>query len=140
MAADPIDDEAGLTVPGRYAGADWLRASGKALSSFGARAADLVGWWQKGIYHIAAAALKADWSNEDWVSLNVWCHGWSTYDGSELTALVIAGHDLAIRVELSPVAPRIMRIMLHPRRREGSHQYERHPSLERHISAIRTRW
>ena len=112
-----------------WAGADWLRENGKVVSDFGARAADLLGWWQRGIYHMDRDALRADWSTPNWVTLTVHCGGWATFDGGDLTRLVVGAHDRAIRVELEPVAPRLMRLWLHPRRRDGEH-FARHPSLE----------
>ena len=52
----------------------------------------------------------------------------ASYDFNQLTRLVFLAHDLAIRVEIKP-AMRYLRIVLHPRDREGSIMTA-HPTIE----------
>lgn len=52
----------------------------------------------------------------------------STYDGDELTRLVIAAHKYCCRVSISTKA-RHMVIRVHPRDPEGARLHQRHPRL-----------
>ena len=63
---------------------------------------------------------------------------WATFDGCELTTLVVLAHDRGIRASLSPLNMQYMRLMLHVRQyRDGPTFYERHPTLEKQAAAIR---
>lgn len=120
-----------------YSGADWLRANKKELSEFGAKAADLIGDWQRGIYHIHNQALRADWSNDRWVSVSY--PGYlSTFDWNDLTRLVILAHDRCIRVMIEPNM-RYLKITMHPRTRGGD-LYNRHDTIEDAISRVRNEY
>jgi hypothetical protein len=63
--------------------------------------------------------------------------GWSmshfgsmaTFDGDELTRLVLLAHSRCVRVELSNGGPNRLRIAIWGRQREGR-MYERHPTIE----------
>jgi hypothetical protein len=62
----------------------------------------------------------------------------ATYDGNELTRLVVTAHDFCMRVSLVPVAgpnPR-MKICVWKRERDGDIG-QRHPNLEDHAESIR---
>lgn len=114
----------------------WLRSIGKTeISEFGAKVADFVDWWQYGIYHLDGPCKRADWTNPYHIEIVVY-GGLSTFDGNELTRLVVGAHDRCIRVELNGAAPRYLRIYFHPRKHNG-YVYDRHPSLENHVAAIR---
>jgi len=64
----------------------------------------------------------------------------ATYDFGQLTALVVLAHDRCIRAELSGAAPGLIRLYLHKRNtRDGSHQWDRHPTIEDHIQRLRPR-
>ena len=74
-----------------------------------------------------------------------WCHGWaevnahdgmSTYDFNQLTALVIGAHEEAVRVEILQGGPRRLKLLLHPRQREGD-MTRRHPTIEKAIEDYR---
>lgn len=124
--------------PKLYSGSSWLRKElGRDLSPLGERVADLLGWVFAGIYHLDISSLqKADWSNDSYIRLAIWCGGWSTYDFSILTRLVIGCHDLAIRMEINPCNFHCLELLFHARQREGS-VWERHPTIEQAIEAAR---
>lgn len=128
-----------------YAGAGHLRGIGKPVSEAGARCADLLGWVFRGLYHLEEAA-DADWSGP---MVEIDLRGsMATYDHSVLTRLVIAAHDMAIRVEISAEeAPFVdpdgrrfrapaLRLRLSPRGRDGGF-WERHPPIEEAINGAR---
>jgi hypothetical protein len=54
----------------------------------------------------------------------------ATFDGDELTRLVIAAHCHRVRVSLSGRAKYVMTVLLHPRQPSG-HLFDRHPGTER---------
>ena len=60
----------------------------------------------------------------------------STFDYDTLTRLVIGAHDYAIRVELNNGGPQAIKLMLHPRQREGI-ICQRHPTIEAAIQSFR---
>jgi len=70
--------------------------------------------------------------------------GWSishfgplaTFDGDDLTRLVILAHDRCIRAQVEQGGPNRLRIAIWKRAREGS-TYERHPTIEQAIEAFR---
>ena len=56
----------------------------------------------------------------------------STYDGDDLTRLVLTGHAFAVRMSVEPCGPKLLRITAFKRRHpDGSAMklWERHPSL-----------
>jgi hypothetical protein len=69
-----------------------------------------------------------------------WGEGWymnhsrqmATYDGDDLTRLVLLAHERCIRVAIEPVNCRYMRIAIWKREREGD-TYHRHPTIEQAI-------
>jgi hypothetical protein len=113
-----------------YAGAGWVKAmTGKPMSPFGEKVADLLGDLFLGIYHIERDVRRAEWSTRGWISMTFVGNAWATWDGENLTRLVVLAHDRCIRVSMEAAAPRVMRIDFHPREREGP-IYRRHPTLE----------
>lgn len=64
--------------------------------------------------------------------------GLSTWDAMELTRLVWAAHEYAIRVEVGNGGPCRLKILLHPRTRDGL-WHERHPTLDDAVERIRER-
>jgi len=62
--------------------------------------------------------------------------GISTFDYNQLTRLVIGCHDRAIRLEIRASGPRLLRLGLWQRQRDGS-MYERHPTIEEAIKCYR---
>lgn len=59
----------------------------------------------------------------------------ATWDGNILTKIVVAAHDLGLRVDAQPNGMRGMRVMIHNRKqREG--MMAGHPTLEQHLQRI----
>jgi hypothetical protein len=111
-------------------------------SEMGLRSAAMLDAWV-GLHHIPSAALSAvDWSNTLYqqilLSANTGCGSLSTYDFASLTRLVFLAHDFAIRLELSPHHYRFLKLMMHPRPRDGGNVSTRHPTLEAAVSDWRS--
>ncbi len=127
-----------------YAGAAWLKHSlasqrtARGLCPFGERVADLLGWVFEGIYHISDAVLadKAVWDNDRYARISLGWQDLSTFDTSTLTRLVVACHDLAIRMEVNPCNFHHVELLFHPRQRDGA-GFERHPTIEWQIERFR---
>ncbi len=128
--------------PTLYAGAGWLRHAleqrGKELCPFGERVANLLGWVFAGIYHIDDSVLSkgAVWDHDAYVRITLGRKDLSTYDSNILTRLVIACHDLAIRMEINPCNGHYIELLFHPRLREGGVS-RRHPTIEEAIERAR---
>lgn len=124
-----------------YAGHDWVEASLKIeLTVFQKRVADIIGFVWRGIYHLPAKRLRAAFEIPpawDGVELLVFDE-LSTWDFNKLTELVVLCHDQCIRLSVGPANPRYLRLLFHPREREGSTS-QRHPTIEQAIEAIRER-
>lgn len=84
-----------------------------------------------------------NWRKVDWrcghgvsVNMNAAGRGLATWDNDSLTRLVIAAHDACARVCITPASPTYLRIMLHPRARDGSFMTG-HPTMEEAIARFR---
>jgi len=53
----------------------------------------------------------------------------ATFDGDELTRLVVAAHDECVRVEVSGAAPGYVYVTLHPRKGREGGSWSRHPDI-----------
>lgn len=71
------------------------------------------------------------WCVNTWVDL-------STFDQDKLTRLVFLAHDRCVRAEITHSGPRMVRICIWQRIREGGIT-DRHPTLEQAVSAWRAR-
>lgn len=142
-----------LSIEHGWSGADWLEnnlaahrrsASPKArakiaprISPFGRVVADLLGLVWRGIYHLPSKALETAPWDDDWF-ITVWVHNEvATYDGCELTLLVVAAHDACVRVSISSYGPRLLQLGFSPRRGRDGLFHERHPTLEGHAATLR---
>lgn len=65
--------------------------------------------------------------------------GLSTHDFDMLTVLVFAAHDQGVRVEVSHSGPRLVKLLLHPRRHRKGNIASRHPTLEEKVKEWRDR-
>ena len=83
----------------QYEGAGWLKAKGVvAISPFGEMVANILGTWERGIYHCQPLTLKADWGNPYFIEIKI-NRSLSTYRVVEL----LAGCELKnIHMEISP--------------------------------------
>lgn len=59
----------------------------------------------------------------------------ATWDGNKLTKIVVAAHDLGLRVDAEPNGMRGMRLMVHNRTQRDSIM-RGHPTLEQHLEKI----
>lgn len=124
-----------------YAGSEWISANAKTgsrpLSALGINVADALGFVYRGIYHLPMGVLvSADWSNGRTVAVSVPAD-LCTWDGNELTRLVVVCHDLMLRMEVSPVGPYYLRLTFFQRRTRVGSIVDRLPTIEEHISMIR---
>ena len=84
----------------------------------------------KGMHHVPRGVR----ANDRWIQVHH--HGdLATADGNLLTRLIIAAHDAAVRVEVSP-GMHYVRIMLHPRRRTDP-RMPHHPTPEETAALMR---
>lgn len=61
----------------------------------------------------------------------------STWDFNTLTALVVAGHDAALRVGITNGGPRRLKVVLYARMRvHGNATVFAHPTIEDHVAMI----
>lgn len=59
----------------------------------------------------------------------------TTWDGNTLTKVVVAAHDLGLRVDAEPNGMLGMRLMIHNRKQRNG-LVEGHPTLEQHLQRI----
>jgi hypothetical protein len=130
----------------RTNGSDWIKTSHKKpMSEFGENVANMLDWLFKGIYHIDGPALqRVDWTSNNHVRLTLsrYASGsLSTYDFDLLTAIVLASHDLSIRVTIEPNSFDTVRMLFHPRQRDDGKLdiSRRMPEIEAHIARLRER-
>lgn len=93
------------------------------------RAAVLLEQWT-GLHHLPTKSLKRiDWADSHaWEVLLHPCASLATFDGDELTRLVLLAHKLCLRVEVAPRMNRLV-VCIHPRKPAGAF-YERHPGVD----------
>ena len=122
----------------KYAGVDWLlgrlrrHVDGEPkISPLGVIVADILGQVYRGIYHIdfGSTLTKPDWSDENFIEVNV-PQGIATYDSNELTALVLAAHEVPVRLEINAGGPRRLKLGFSPRQRRALELWGRHPTIE----------
>lgn len=90
-----------------------------------------------GIYNVPANWEKAEF-HPQYLRVVIRCHGWASFDFSELTRLVIAAHEECIRVQLEPQARNYMAVFLSERAHEAESMFARHPTIEQAVEAYRT--
>jgi hypothetical protein len=123
--------------PTRYYGADWLRGRGITLSPLGEKAANLLGWVYRGIYHMPTNILRAKWDDPRFVEVILFARPISTFDDDSLTRLVVGAHDLCLRVEIQGASPHCLRLWFSERSREGRDIYHYHPTIEEAVQRVR---
>lgn len=107
-------------------------------SPFGGRVAQILDVAWAGLYHLPQHSLrKVDWSSDDWMDLTIKRgHELATYDGSELTLLVVLAHDQAIRLSIRAGGFQGLKLTFHCRHRKGN-VFTGHPTLERASAWVR---
>lgn len=128
-----------------YCGAErivWLMETHDkpAPSEFGCLVANILGAVWRGIYHLPQGRLMAvEWHDPMRIELLVG-RELATFDGGELTALVVLCHDYAVRLSVEPLNFQYLRLCFHRRVRDSKRFWERHPSLEANAAAWRKVW
>jgi hypothetical protein len=122
-----------------YAGADWIKGAWRPapdMSPLGVAVANLLGDWALGIYHLNTTSLhRVEWNNPYVVIFN-YRGGMATFDGDELTRLIVLCHDRCLRCSFHGKGFGYIEMMFHQRQREGS-MSERHPTIEAAAARIR---
>lgn len=124
--------------PSQWAGADWLERSLKVqLSPLGRKVGDILGIVFRGIYHLRDRDLRATEWGCDWCIQIRLPRDLATWDGWELTALVVLCHDGGIRLEISAHTFNHLKLMFHQRESREGGMSERLPSIESQIASVR---
>ena len=113
----------------------------RALEPFPKRALGVLSFVFAGLHHVDMHRVK--WRTPDDPNFGRCEYSafddLSTFDYARLTMLVVAAHDLCVRVEIQPSGPRHLKIVMWPRVREGD-MAKRHPELEAHAAELRARF
>jgi len=113
----------------RYSGSDWMKGNKVEMSPFGETVADILGQVYRGIYHLQSPSLfKAKWNHENYIEISLYVRP-STFDGGDLTEMVVLCHDLAVRLEIRPCNISHLKLCFSKRKRDGDF-WERHPSID----------
>lgn len=93
-----------MIKPIKHSGADWMAKQKcfKNPSQLAIKVADILGQVYLGIYHISGSVTseKVDWQNESDVSVTIYGE-LATFDGSELTRLIICCVKLNVSVQVA---------------------------------------
>jgi hypothetical protein len=118
----------------QYAGSDWIESSFKVeLSPLGAKVANFLGDVFLGIYHLNTTSLrKVKWNNPDYIEVTIDQY-LSTFDGNNLTKIVVLAHHQLLRVSIQGLGPRYLRLAFHQRTSRDGHLYKRCPHLSDHV-------
>lgn len=128
-----------MKIETKYSGADWIkRALKREMSPFGELVADILGVAFLGIYHVDVKALeRAEWNDNYRIAVSLGWVSLATWDFATLSMLVVICHDAAVRLSIEPCNFRYVRVVFHPRTREGDVSAG-HPTLEENARRIRT--
>lgn len=110
-------------------GKGWWAAP-DSLNPFQRQVFTILGIIGRGIYNAPINWGTVEWRHSDTVSLT-WRHELATFDGSELSDLVLLCHEARIRAAISP-AGRYLRLDFH-HREAGGGTGSRHPDLAERI-------
>lgn len=128
-------------MPTKFAGADWLVESlrpAKPPSKLGLLVADILGQVFRGLYHLdnGSTLRKPYWHAERYIEVNVY-GSLATYDSDELTTLVLACHEQAVRLEIRSGGPHHVKLCFSPRVRGSTSLMERHPDIDEAVAVYR---
>lgn len=118
-------------------GSQWLLANDKKLSAFGVEVADLLGDLFDGIHHVSSEVMRADFSNERYITVTVsdGSGRFSTFDSPLLTKLVLLGHKTGIRAGINAATHGYLRLCFVRVDRTGFYA-DRHPTLTESMEAL----
>jgi hypothetical protein len=120
-----------------YSGADWIEKNFGELSALGREAADLLGDVFLGIYHMRYTSLKkVNWKDGYCIEVTL-DRELSSFDGDELTRLILLAHDRMLRISLSGLGPGYIRLTIHKRHKREGQLHERMPTIDKHIELLR---
>lgn len=88
----------------------------------------------RGIHHVPQWETRERAGDGYWIKLP---YALASYDGDALTRLVVAAHDECVRIEILPHSRAAVKVLLHPRERDGQ-VWARHPTMEAATAAART--
>ena len=90
-----------------------------------------------GLYNLRrfSTLWTAPWQHETMITVCL-SGGLATFDGDQLTQLVVRCHDACVRLVIEPLNARQQRMVFSRRYREGA-KHDRHPSLEDAIAHVR---
>lgn len=91
--------------------------------------------WQTGVYNLPINWRKAEFVSG--ASIFAIRSSMATFDFNQMTRLVILAHDYCVRVEVSARTVRYLELMFHDRKPDGIEIWERHPTIEAAIAAVR---
>jgi len=122
-----------------YSGSNWIKTSlKKEMSPLGEKVADLLGDVWRGIYHLETPALRrVDWLSTDYIRFVLSWRSLATWDGQELTLLVVLSHDRLLRLDIDALAPHRIELLFHQRKEWANDISEGMPTMEQHIEMIR---
>jgi hypothetical protein len=110
-------------------GSGWMKSSGKKLSPFGERVADMLHEVFEGIYHVSTEVWKADFTGDKYIAVTFYENGnFATYDSDYLTRLVLLAHERNIRVCIRASTHRYLKVEFMKVDRGGFFA-DRHPTL-----------
>lgn len=89
-----------------------------------------------GGFHNVPGKIKRSPAPYPFWELNVF-QSLSTYDFSNLTALVLAAHKYCVRVDVGP-GMRRLKILLHPRHSRDGYMTQRHPTIQQALEQFKS--
>lgn len=126
----------GWQTMSKHSGWEWIQDTRKywngkpePISELGKKVADLLGQVYGGIYHLDSGALsRVDWTDEHHIEFILSHRDLDTYDGSELTDLVLLCHMMNIHMSIDAASYRRLRLSFQRVTRRGFFR-DGHPTL-----------
>lgn len=105
------------------------------MTPFEAKAEHVLARAYRGIHHVRFWSRRHVAPDGRALSVSIY-PGISTFDGDELTRLVVAAHEECCRIEIHPGGPGLLKLWLSERVRDGS-IYDSHPTIEQAVEFYR---
>lgn len=107
------------------------------LTDFQRKAVEILGQaCNTGTYNLPVKWETVDWNYNGGVRFK-FRGSMETFDFDHLTRLVILAHDGCVRVGIEPLSPKHLAITMYQRRKREGFIYERHPTIDQAVEAIR---